>query len=267
MAVYAIGDVQGCYSGLRRLLDHIQFDPSQDQLWFCGDLVNRGPESLETLKFIRSLGERAVSVLGNHDLHLLAIYRAGFSQGRSDTFDEILADAECDELMHWLQQQPLVHHDADLNALLVHAGIYPGWDLETTLSLAGELQAILRSDDASDYFAAMYGNKPKTCSPELEDMDRWRFITNVFTRMRYLNDDGSLEFKAKGNPFEHQDLTPWFDMPCSLPADLRVYFGHWSTLGVGEFDQFCSLDGGFIWKGRMVAARVDSAKPQWWFSR
>ena len=267
MAVYAIGDVQGCYSGLRRLLDHIQFEPAQDRLWFCGDRVNRGPESLQTLKFIRSLGERAVCVLGNHDLHLLAIYRSGHSQGRSDTFDEIFRDSECEELMDWLQHRLLVHHDAELNALLVHAGVYPGWDLATTLSLAGELQDVLRSERAADYFDAMYGNQPASWSPDLQGMERWRFVTNVFTRMRYLDDQANLELKAKGNPFEHQNLVAWINLPSNLPADMRVYFGHWSTLGVGEFDQFCSLDGGFVWHGRMVAARVDLPRPEWWFSR
>ena len=267
MAVYAIGDVQGCYDGLRRLLDHIGFDPSEDHLWFCGDLVNRGSQSLETLNFIRSLGDRAICVLGNHDLHLLALYRNGEKQGRSDTFDALLAADNCDELMDWLQRQSLVHYDASLNSLLVHAGVHPAWDLETTLSVAREVEQVLRSEQAADYFAAMYGNKPNRWSDDLSGMDRWRYVTNVFTRMRFLHDDQSLEFKSKAHPFEHPELTPWLDLPSRLPADLRVYFGHWSTLGVGEFDQFCSLDGGFVWHGRMVAARVDSENPQWFFSR
>ncbi len=267
MAIYAIGDVQGCYDGLRRLLDQINFDPSHDQLWFCGDLVNRGPQSLETLNYIRSLGDRAISVLGNHDLHLLALYRNGEKQGRSDTFDALLAADNCDELMDWLQSQPLAHYDASVNSLLVHAGVHPAWDLHTTLSLAEEVQQVLRSESSADYFAAMYGNKPDHWSADLSGMDRWRFITNVFTRMRFLDENQSLEFKCKAHPFEHPELTPWLDLPPSLPADLRVYFGHWSTLGVGEYDQFCSLDGGFIWRGRMVAARVDVEKPQWFFSR
>ncbi len=267
MAVYAIGDVQGCYDGLRRLLDHIGFQPDQDTLWFCGDLVNRGPQSVETLQFIRSLGERAISVLGNHDLHLLAIYRNGEKPGRHDTFDALLSHPDCDELMNWLQRQPLAHYEADLSALLVHAGVHPDWDLETTLSLAEELHQVLCSKRAAGYFAAMYGNKPDRWSDELSGMDRWRFITNVFTRMRFFDEKQALEFKAKAHPFEHPELTPWLDLPSRLPPDLRVYFGHWSTLGVGEFDQFCSLDGGFVWHGRMVAARVDTPTPRWYFSR
>lgn len=267
MAVYAIGDVQGCYDGLRRLLDHIGFDPDDDQLWFCGDLVNRGPKSLQTLSYIRSLGDRAISVLGNHDLHLLALYRNGEKPGRHDTFDALLNDRQCDELMDWLQRQPLVHHDADYNALLVHAGVHPAWDLDTTLALADELHQVLISGQSGDFFAAMYGDHPDRWSDDLIGMDRWRFVTNVFTRMRFLDDHHALEMKAKSHPFEHPELTPWLDLPTRLPANLRVFFGHWSTLGVGEFDQFCSLDGGYVWHGRMVGARVDTEKPQWYFSR
>lgn len=263
MAVYAIGDVQGCYSSLCRLLDSIQFDESVDQLWFCGDLVNRGPESLETLRFVRALGGAAISVLGNHDLHLLALYHSGQKLPESDTLHSILNSPDCDELIAWLQNRPLVHFDQKLGKLLVHAGIHPQWRLSQTLSCAGEVESVLRSQDCIAFFEAMYGNKPDFWRDDLSGMPRLRCITNILTRMRFFHSDCRLDMTAKGGPEQHLGLTPWFELNDRAEESFNIIFGHWSTLPVGTHNRHFAIDGGCIWGGKFVALRIDKAKPQW----
>ena len=267
MAIYAIGDVQGCYSELCRLLEKIEFDPAYDTLWFCGDLVNRGPESLQTLKFVKSLGDSAVSVLGNHDLHLLALHHGIFKVRDTSYLQQVLDSPERDELMAWLQGLPLLHYDETHKSLLVHAGIHPGWGLSKSLKLAAEAEAALHGEKAEKYLTNMYGNTPKVWSDDLSGSQRLRLITNVFTRMRYFADDGSLEFGAAGSPRQNlrNGLTPWFQMEPTLREDVRVFFGHWSTLPVGCYGRCFALDGGCVWGGHMVALRIDFEAEDWFF--
>jgi len=205
MAVYVIGDVQGCYSQLNRLLDKIRFDQSRDQLWFCGDLVNRGPESLNTLRFVRSLGDSAISVLGNHDLHLLAIFHGQQAVTDSDPLSEILDSPDCGELMAWLQSRPFIHFDRELTFLLVHAGIHPDWDLAQVLKFTDELESVLQGDNSKVFFRQMYGDMPDRWSQDLTGIERWRCITNILTRLRFFTADGRLEFNANGSPRVHAE--------------------------------------------------------------
>ena len=267
MAIYAIGDVQGCYSELCRLLEKISFDETRDTIWFCGDLVNRGPESLQTLQFVKSMGDSAVCVLGNHDLHLLALHHGVFKVRDTSSLQPVLDSPQRDELMAWLQGLPLVHYDETHKALLVHAGIHPDWDLDTARALAVEVETAFRGDQAKKYFSKMYGNKPRVWSDELTGMRRLRMITNVFTRMRYFTADGKLDFNAATSPRRNLNngLTPWFQVPSALSEDIRVYFGHWSTLPVGCYGRCFALDGGCVWGGHMVALRIDFAAEDWFF--
>ena len=267
MAIYAIGDIQGCYSELCRLLEKIEFDSSLDTLWFCGDLVNRGPESLQTLRFVKSLGSSAVTVLGNHDLHLLALHHGVKKSRDTSCLDEILESPDRDELLNWLQQRPLLHYDELHKAVLVHAGIHPAWGLSKARKLAGEVETALRGDQAAEYFLKMYGNKPTIWSDDIDGAKRLRFITNVFTRMRYFRTPQELDFDANGNPRKYlsSELTPWYEIEATLRDDIRVLFGHWSTLPVGCYGRCFALDGGCVWGGHMVALRIDFEAEDWFF--
>ena len=267
MAIYAIGDVQGCYSELCRLLDKISFDSATDRLWFCGDLVNRGPESLQTLRLVKSLGKSALTVLGNHDLHLLALHHGVEKIRISSDLKKVLKSPERDELMDWLQSQPLLHYDKQHKAAVVHAGIHPAWGLSKARKLAGEVETILRGNDAGRFFSKMYGNKPRLWKDDLDGAKRLRFITNVFTRMRYLNSDGKLDFTVNRSPrrYLRRGLTPWFLASGRLREDVRVMFGHWSTLPVGCYGRCFALDGGCVWGGHLVALRVDFDAEDWFF--
>jgi len=265
MATYAIGDIQGCYSAFKKLLKKIKFNPDKDKLWLCGDLVNRGPDSLKTLQYLRSLGDSAQCVLGNHDLHLLALYYTNSEQKKSDTLAEILNSPDVDGLMTWLRQQPLFYFDATLNCAMVHAGIYPGWDIEACLSYAQEVHEVLTGEHYLNYFNSMYGNKPDHWEPSLKGMDRMRFITNVFTRMRYIDDEGHIKLKLKGAPSKHSDETvyPWFERTKKHTKHNRIVFGHWSTLASKQYDNVFSLDSGCLWGGELSALKISSKEPKW----
>ena len=264
MTIYAIGDVQGCYDDLVRLLDKLKFDPANDQLWLAGDLVNRGPKSLETLRFIRHLGECAVSVLGNHDLHLLAVACKGEKQKKKDTFEDILNSPDREELLDWLRHRPLIHHDAEFEFTLVHAGIHPGWDLPTARALAKEVENQLQSHDRSEFFKHMYGNYPEQWSDELKGWDRLRFITNIFTRLRYCDNDGKPDFGPKGPPgTQATGLCPWFEIQTRKTRNEKIIFGHWSTLGSGEPANVYPLDTGCVWGGRLTALAISIAGTQY----
>ena len=263
MAVYAIGDVQGCYHDLRRLLEKIQFDDNTDTLWFCGDLVNRGPDSLQALRFIKSLGDRAVVVLGNHDLHLLATYHAGLQVAESDTLYAVLNCKDCDELMAWLQARPLLHYDTDLRKLLVHAGIHPDWSLQQTLAYAREVESVLASPKVKDFFSNMYGDQPDRWQEDLSGMERLRCITNVLTRMRLFWPDGRIDMDAKYGPKQHPELTPWFELNEREQDGFEIVFGHWSTLAVGAYGKHYAIDGGCLWGGKFFALQIDSTEPAW----
>jgi bis(5'-nucleosyl)-tetraphosphatase (symmetrical) len=265
MAVYAIGDVQGCYDELIKMLDQIHFDPASDQIWLAGDLVNRGPKSLEVLRLAKSLGDNCISVLGNHDLHLLA-NAAGVVeyQHHMDTIQPVLDAPDSDELMHWLRHQPLFHHDVSLSFSMVHAGLPPEWTIAEACERAEEVHAVLQSDNWRDFFANMYGNKPKRWSPELQGWDRLRFIVNCFTRLRYFHEDGRLALKYKGAPEDkplHQK--PWFEIAGRASQDDKIVFGHWSTLGVGQYGNVFSLDSGAVWGETLTAVRIDAMPYEW----
>ena len=263
MAVYAIGDVQGCYSDLCRLLDHLKFDDSADTLWFCGDLVNRGNESLETLRFVKGLGDAAITVLGNHDLHLLALYHSGKALAKNDTLFAVLNSHDTDELTAWLQTRPLLHQEKALSKVLVHAGIHPDWLVSQALNYAAEVEQVLQGPDCQLFFANMYGDQPDQWHDDLTGMPRLRCITNVFTRLRFLSSDGRIDMHAKGGPLQHQSLTPWFELnPRDAEAD-DIVFGHWSTLATGRYGKHFATDGGCVWGGKIVALRIDLDEPKW----
>lgn len=265
MAIYAIGDLQGCYTDLQNLLNKLNFDPQQDQLWFAGDLVNRGPESLQTLRFVKSLGERAISVLGNHDLHLLAIAE-GMKEAKDDGLTEIIKAEDCQELISWLRQQPLLHHDPDLGLSMVHAGIYPQWSLLQAQDHAKELESVLRSDHYHDFLHIMYGNEPACWSDKLEGWDRLRFICNSFTRMRYCNNNGRLDLVDKGAPGSQlENYQPWFRIAKRKASNNAILFGHWSTLENPQLENVYPLDNGCVWGGQLTALRVD-VKPMEYIS-
>lgn len=263
MAVYAIGDIQGCYRELRRLLDLLRFDPARDRLWLTGDLVNRGAQSLETLRFVRGLGTAAITVLGNHDLHLLAAATHAEKLKPRDTLDGILNAPDRDELLGWLRCLPLLHHDAQLGYTLVHAGLPPQWDLAQAQACAHEVETQLCSERYADYFAHMYGNEPTQWSEELRGWDRLRFITNCFTRLRYCSADGHIALAHKGTPgTQPAGLLPWFEIPGRRSRDLKLVFGHWSTLGERGDAGIYALDSGCVWGGRLSALRLDG-EPAW----
>lgn len=262
MALYAIGDIQGCYDEFRRLLDKISFDSGKDQLWLVGDLVNRGPDSLAVMRFVRRLGERAVVVLGNHDLHLLAMAYGNPRRAREASLSEVLRAPDREELIDWLRHRPLMHHDAERGCSLLHAGLPPQWDISAALAHAHEVETILRGNGVREFLMEMYGNKPDRWKPGLRGVTRWRFTVNCLTRMRYCTDKGRLSFKEKGPPgSQTPGLMPWFDVPGRLSQESRIVFGHWSTLGFIQRNNVWCLDSGCLWGGRLTALRIRRQKP------
>jgi bis(5'-nucleosyl)-tetraphosphatase (symmetrical) len=258
MAVYAIGDLQGCYDELRTLLDRLAFDPARDRLWLCGDLVNRGPQSLEVLRFVRGLGEAAVTVLGNHDLHLLAVWLGKHRHFKAnDTLAPLLAAPDRDDLLEWLRRRPLLHHDATLGWTLVHAGLPPQWDVATARACAAEVEAALRGSDFHAFIDHMYGNEPHRWDPCLSGWERLRFTVNCLTRLRFCTVDGALSLAHKGAPARTEGLLPWFQVPGRRSAGERIVFGHWSTLGLYRGTDVLGIDTGCLWGGALTAARLD----------
>lgn len=258
MATYAIGDIQGCYEELLALLAEIDFKPDVDQLWFTGDLVNRGLDSLKVLRFVRSLGTAALTVLGNHDLHLLALAEGLATTHRSDTLEDILDAEDKDELLHWLRHRPLLHHSPELDYYLIHAGLPPQWDIAQAQSCAAEVEGALRSAEYREFLAHMYGNEPDVWDESHSGWDRLRFITNCFTRMRYCDGQGHLYLNAKGKPGTQPVGTqPWFEIPQRRSQDVRIIFGHWSTLGLYRGNGVTALDTGCLWGGLLTAFRLD----------
>lgn len=259
MATYAIGDLQGCYDQLRRLLDRIQYDPAQDTLWFTGDLVNRGTQSADCLRFV-SQTPNAITVLGNHDLALLALVFAENKPPLDHTMDDLLNAPDCESLCHWLRQQPLIHVDQKKGFILVHAGIPPNWELETAQSCAREVEAVLRSDNHKTYLNDLYGNKPDHWDDSLNGQARYRYITNALTRLRYVSQDMQLDLNHKG-PIGSQppELIPWFQHPDRQPINLPIIFGHWASLeGKVAQKSLYALDTGAIWGGKLTALCLES---------
>lgn len=262
MATYAIGDIQGCYAALEKLLECIAFNSKQDSLWFTGDLVNRGSQSLETLRFIQSLGNKQITVLGNHDLHLLAVARGAVSAKKSDTFDAILNAPDKNQLIDWLQQQPLMHYDPTLNTAMVHAGLAPSWNLKQAQSLAREVESALRGNQSDFFLKHMYGNTPDAWDDTLSGIDRLRCITNYFTRMRFCYADGRLDLIHNGTVENKPDhLIPWFNLPNRKNAELELVFGHWAALnGITHKKNCHALDTGCIWGNQLTAMRLEDGR-------
>lgn len=258
MAVYAIGDVQGCLDPLQTLLRKLSFDGAHDTLWFTGDLVNRGPQSADVLRFVAGLGGHAVSVLGNHDLHLLAVAYGTARQRRRDSFADVLTAPDRNHLITWLRRQPLLHYDADLGYTLVHAGLLPQWDLAQAQGLAREVERALRGPTCLDLLEHMYGNQPDKWDDMLSGWDRLRVVVNAFTRLRYCTVDGRMDLGPVGVPgSQPAHLVPWFRTPQRRTHNLRIVFGHWSTLGAWHDNGIIALDSGCVWGRSLTAVRLD----------
>lgn len=259
MATYAIGDIQGCYDEMRRLLDTIGFDPAQDRLWLVGDLVNRGAQSLEVLRFLRGLGEHAITVLGNHDLHLLVVAAGVRKPHRGDTLDALLAAPDRDELLDWLRHQRLMHVDAGY--AMVHAGLLPQWSTAQALALAREVEAALQGPDHGEFLQQMYGNAPTQWREDLAGYDRLRVIVNAMTRLRLCTPEGVMEFSHKtgleGTP---DGYLPWFDVAGRASRDTPVLFGHWAALGLMLRPDVLGLDSGCVWGRRLTAIRLEDRR-------
>jgi len=262
MALYLIGDIQGCDDALQRLLDRLDFSPSRDTLVALGDLVNRGPQSLSVLRRMVLLGASARCLLGNHDLHLLAVAAGLRPAHRNDTLAEVLAAPDHAALLHWLRHQRLALLETlqDHQVLMVHAGVMPSWTATQTIALAAEVEAVLRGPACKDFLAHMYGNKPARWQDDLIGMKRLRSIVNVLTRLRFCTPDGTMDFDTKeGAAAAPAGFMPWFDVPGRRTADTTVAFGHWSTLGWLERQDVLSLDTGCVWGGALSAVRLVAA--------
>jgi bis(5'-nucleosyl)-tetraphosphatase (symmetrical) len=263
VAIYAIGDVQGCDAELGELLKLLKFSPDRDQAWFVGDLVNRGPDSLKVLRRVRALGAAATVVLGNHDLHLLAMAEGAAEPRRGDTLKQVLEAPDRDALLDWLRHRPVMHLDAPLGLALLHAGLVPEWDIATAMACAGELEDALRGAPRK-LFATLYGDQPDRWDPALAGADRLRFITNCFTRLRCLDHAGRLALKAKQSAKKcaAAGLVPWFEATDARWRGTQLIFGHWSTLGYYRNADVIALDTGCVWGGTLSALRVDAPAGQ-----
>ncbi|MCE3028251.1 symmetrical bis(5'-nucleosyl)-tetraphosphatase [Salinicola sp. DM10] len=266
MAMYAIGDLQGCYAEFDALLARLDFSPSRDRLWLAGDLVNRGPGSLACLRRVKALEGAVETVLGNHDLHLLAVARGHGKLKRNDTLAEILDAPDREALMAWLRAQPLLLADPARNRVMTHAGLLPQWSLTEARELAAEAEAVLGGDAVDDFLAEMYGNRPARWSPQLAGLDRLRSIVNVFTRMRFIDAEGTLDFSAKeGLDSAPAGFAPWFTYPRQHPREeaLTLLFGHWAALEgqtPGARVRAEALDTGCVWGGTLTALDLDSGE-------
>ena len=257
MATYAIGDIQGCYDPLCRLLDKIKFNQSTDRLWFAGDLINRGPKSLETLRFVKALGQSAVTVLGNHDIHLLALhYGARKRKDKDSTLLPILDASDADELIDWLQSSPVIH--IDKKYVLVHAGIHPHWSLETLQILKTEVESAVRVARSKKAMSKLYGNTDGTWAEAENSNKRITYALNCLTRMRYCESDATPEYKCSEPPGNHPPhLTPWFDINNDTLSDHTILFGHWAALGYHHHKNVYALDSGCVWGNSLTALRLE----------
>jgi bis(5'-nucleosyl)-tetraphosphatase (symmetrical) len=259
MATYAIGDVQGCYGALARLLETIRFDPAKDRLWFVGDLVNRGEESLAVLRFVKALNESAITVLGNHDLHLLMVAEGFARKKDNDTIDDVLNAPDHDELLSWLRQCPLLHVERD--DVLVHAGLLPSWSVAQAQSLAREVESVLRGENYRDFLRVLYGNAPSAWSEELSGFARLRVIVNAMTRLRICTPEGVMDFSHKeGAENLPPGCLPWFDVQDRASASARVICGHWAALNLVARGNLLAIDTGCVWGRRLTAVRLHDQK-------
>lgn len=259
MATYAIGDIQGCFDMLQQLLAQVEFDPNQDELWVAGDMVNRGPQSLQTLRYLKGLGAQATLVLGNHDLHLLAIAEGIKRPHRSDSIMDVLRAPDRDELLYWLRQQPLLYYNEARNYLLVHAGLAPQWSIAQALALAQEVEQVLRGDDYHEFLVQMYGDLPDCWDDNLSGWPRMRLITNYLTRMRLCSPEGLLDLKHhEGIENAPQGMSPWFAHPQRKTRSINILFGHWAALeGESNEDHVYALDTGCVWGRRLTTMRLE----------
>lgn len=262
MTRYAVGDLQGCLDPLRRLLDKVRFDIDHDQLWCVGDLVNRGPKSLQTLRFIKNLGSSARVVLGNHDLHLLATYHGARTPNSTDTLQEILDAPDVEELLQWLSQQPLFYQDPSRDFCMVHAGIPPAWSVDKASILAREIENVIRSDNAREYYHAMYGNSPDTWKDELQGFERLRVATNYLTRMRFCADSGQLDLTNSGKvETASNGFLPWFSHSQRAARHNKIIFGHWAALeGNANTKNIYALDTGCVWGKKLTLFNLETEK-------
>ena len=259
MASYVIGDIQGCFDPFIHLLEKINFNSNQDCLWLTGDLINRGPASLEVLRFVKSLKYSQV-VLGNHDLHFLSVLYGKASLDKQDTLEAILKAPDKEALGSWLRHRPLLHHDATLGITLVHAGLPPQWDLNKALQCAHEIETMLRSQQYSEFFEHMYGDTPSLWSDELKGWDRLRVITNCLTRIRFCDVEGNLDLDTKGN-IAKKGYFPWFKVPNRRSKDVKILFGHWAALaGKTDDPMAIALDTGCVWGHCLTAMRLEDGK-------
>ena len=263
MATYLIGDVQGCFACLQKLLRQLEFSPSTDSVYLLGDIVNRGPQSLETLRFCRDMQGSVQVLLGNHDLHLLACAHKVRPPGRRDTLTPILQAPDCKDLLQWLAAQPLARHlqsQQGQDLLLVHAGVLPSWSLQATMDYATEVQAQLRSSNLPNFLQQMYGNTPDRWDDTLVGMQRWRVIVNALTRLRFCNALGQMDFSSsEAASAAPAGLMPWFDCPHRKTANTCIAFGHWSTLGLHNQKNLIALDTGCVWGGALTALEISMA--------
>jgi len=265
-STYAIGDVQGCFDDLLRLLDKLDFDPGRDRLWFTGDLVNRGPNSLELLRFVRSLGNAAISVLGNHDLYLLAVAAGAVKIRKKDTIAEILDAPDCEELLFWLRHQPLLHHSKKLGFTMIHAGLPPQWDLQKARQCALEVETVLQSFDYEDLFLHLSGDGPLHWREDLKGWGRLRFITNCFTQLRWCDPGGRLDLQGEKRAASTKKTRsrPWFEIPHRASKPLRILFGHWARLVITQSPKGAAgvvpLDTGCANGGRFTAFRLEDKR-------
>lgn len=259
MATYAVGDLQGCLDPLKQLLKKAQFNTDRDTLWLVGDLVNRGPQSLETLQFLYQMRDNVIAVLGNHDLHLLAVAYGHRLPSNGDTLGDILTTPERETLFDWLRHLPLMHHDSQLGFTMVHAGIPPQWTLRKALKRAEELEDVLQSHRCDLFLSHMYGNQPAIWDGDLTGTERWRVIANYFTRMRFCDSKGKLELQAKsGSNSPPKGYAPWFSHPNRKTRDDKILFGHWAALeGRTGTPNAYALDSGCVWGGRMTMLRLE----------
>ena len=248
--------MQGCFAPLEQLVAAIAFDPARDRLWFVGDLVNRGPDSLACLRYVKSLGDRAVAVLGNHDLHLVCVAEGLQSRKRRDTLDAVLAASDRDELLAWLRSRPMMHVEGRF--AMVHAGLLPEWTIEQARELAGEVEAQLRGGEYRELLARMYGDEPRRWSDSLRGIERTRVIINAMTRLRVLQPDGAMALAFKGEPDDAPGETiPWFDMPARRNRTHAILCGHWSALGLQLREDVMSIDSGCVWGRALTAVRLE----------
>jgi bis(5'-nucleosyl)-tetraphosphatase (symmetrical) len=262
MPTYAIGDIQGCYEEFARLLEVIDFQTGRDSLWLLGDLINRGPDNLSVVRRVMKMGGSAITVLGNHDLHFLAVHRGGHSPNRSDTFVDLLESPRVDDISDWYRHQPLVHRDKALGYVMVHAGIPHLWKVKKTLELAAEVEDAIRGPSCERYFRELYGNVPDRWKESWDGMERWRVITNYLTRMRLIDCTGTLDFSHKGALEDAPEgFSPWFQLRAERPLKQKLLFGHWAAIeGQTNDERIIGLDTGCVWGRSLTCLRLDDGR-------